>query len=208
MGIIIAYITGRSALRKKQYYILPMCVLFICYNLLVNIIVSLPSFFTENPMLFIRMEIIILLLFLANCMVASQKATESSKRIIPWCLISVAFLLRVIRIVYSRIVSSQLRCFAESHEKYLDVAQNGMVIIALLLCSILLICFLLMFFFLINLRKAEHERDTGTVLKFHRIVKLGSPFQQVIHQPKHDRRGFVSPPGFNVSQVGTYFKVI
>ena len=157
MGIIIAYITGKMALRKKQNYVLPMCVLFVCYNCFANIIVSLPSFFTKNSMLFIHLEIIVLLLFLSSCIVASQKTIHTSKKVIPWCMAGFAILLRVIRVVYSRITINRLGDLSKNFEIALDFAQNGMEVSTLLLFGVQLMGYFILIFFLVNLRKTEYQ---------------------------------------------------
>ena len=155
MGIILAFITGRTAVRKKQYYILLMCMLFVLHKIFTNVIASLPSFFVENPIWIIRIEMIILLFFLVSCFLTYQRAIESKKYLFP--LLSLALFLRIIRIVYLRNTTKQLRYLVENHEKYLEVAQQGMIVSSLLLCGVQLVCFLTLLLFYVNLRKTDYQ---------------------------------------------------
>ncbi len=133
MRIIISYFTGKAAWEKKQYYMIPVCVLFVFYCLFSNIIMTPSSALIAYQNIFGGLEIAFLLAFLGAVLYASIKLAKQNEKksvkIFAFIVVPMSVLCRIARVIYLRMsIDNVVNQIGVDTEHYLATAEKSMVI--------------------------------------------------------------------------------
>lgn len=162
MRILISYFTGKCAWKKKQYYVIPACVIFVIYCLFSSIIMTSTSVFTANPSIFGGLEIAFLLAFLGAALYAAIKLTKQSAiksvKIFTFIVAPISVLCRVARLIYLRTsIVNVVNQISADADRYLATAKKCMVIANALSGLIQIMGIAILIYFWITLKNI---RDT------------------------------------------------